>query len=866
MNAKTISTAISPIGKSGGGDSPLLYLHCAISLAGNQWLGDETFRLLSFEGEENVSEPFDYQLQLRGNTSPGQGRVLNFDSVIGRPVTVGINTPTLSDQPDAAARFVQALNRGSAPDMTFYNGLVTSFAMDEPGVYRLGMKPALWKLTLTNRYCVHAQMSVNDVITKLMNDHYLAFSLDAVSGSNNPAVTRVQDWLQAGESDFEFLRRMMGKAHIYYFFKHTANGHTVVFANRPAYPKALGGRSLRYTYTAIDELGLQQNDLVFGYSYKQSLTSTGVSGVFVHQESAPEQDTVATYQTFASFTPADPGELPFNQYRTYQYGGSGAEVQHYIKTTSSSLMASGQQLSGQSTCLDFRVGYQFTLSGEVAPGVYPSPIRPTLEGKGFVLSKVQHKASADGGYTNTFEAIDAAGMLTVFSVQDTQQGGILAKVVDLAGNRPTDWRFYEPANFNLELNRLRDSEATPTDLLAKGVYVEFSTPGAIPGPIWVKLASHMQTVPEIGVMVLVTRANDESELPEVQSIVQSNGTLVVTPSAWTANTHVGSNYSTSYGDGQSIRFGRTSAYDLDNAVGIVGSKYQSGQYRDTSYSQGASYSYSTSENGAAGLLSSSDSFGCTYSTHEGQYVSSKSTLGGSASYSTVNGNTLSEDTVTGTATRMSTQNIVNSTSTTNMQTSSNTTGVNMATDLMGMTTTTSTTGLSVNTSALGMSQGQSMTGIASQTSITGVHEDVSITGMTTTTSVVGIASSMSATGASENISATGSSMQTSVSGSSINTSLTGSNVQTSLTGVSTDASIVGATTRMSVTGISTNVAVTGESNDVSVTGKENRVGVHGSSTTVDLTGTGIAITVAAARLTLDIVGLSISIPVTYIYV
>ena len=165
---------------------------------------------------------------------------------------------------------------------------------------------------------------------------------------------------------------------------------------------------------------------------------------------------------------------------------------------------------------------------------------------------------------------------------------VLAKVVDVGNNGPTDWRYYEPSNFNLELNRLRDAEATPQDLLAKGVYVEFSSPGSPPGPVWVKLASHMQTVPEIGVTVLVARANDESELPEVQSIVQANGTLVVTPSGWTANTHVGSSYSTSYGDGTSIRFGLKSAFNLDNAVSIVSSAYDSGEYRDTSYSQGAS--------------------------------------------------------------------------------------------------------------------------------------------------------------------------------------------------------------------------------------------------------------------------------------
>lgn len=839
-------TAVSPIGTQGHADSPLLYLHCAIGLADKRWLGDETFRLLSIEGEESISEPFGYQLELRGNTEPGWQPPLDFGAVVGRPVTVGINLPEAAGTVDAAARFVQALTTGATRDMTLRNGVVASFAMAEPGVYRLDMKPALWKLTLTNRYAMYPQMTIREVIAQLMRAHHIECSLDGVAGDDDIALARAQDWLQAGESDYEFLRRLMGKAHIYYYFRHTGNGHTVVFANRPAYPRAFGDRPLRYTHTAIDELGLAQDDIVFQYGFRLSLTSSGVNGGFAHEQSASQVDAIPTYQEFSAFAPADPGELPFNQYRTYQYGLSEDEVRHYVKNTASSLAASAQQLTGGSTCPAFAAGHSFTLKGEMGIGTHPSPVRPSLEGRRFVLSRVQHKASADGGYTNTFEATDAAALLTTFSVQDTQQGTILAQVVDIQGQRPNDWRFYDPANFDPQSSRLRDTGATPQDLMARGVYVRFSTPGAGTGPVWVKLAAHMTTVPEIGVMVLVSRANDESELPEIQSIVQANGSLVVTPSGWTANTHVGSSYSTSYGDGQSIRYGRTSAYDLDRAVAIVNDSYGSGQYRDTSFSQGASYSYSTSEQGAAGLLSRSDSFGCTYSTFEAAETSSKSTVG----------DTYSEDTVTGTATRMSSQNLVKSASTTNMQSSESLTGVNHVVD---------TTGLTSSTSSVGMSTGVSTTGVATQASLTGVRADNSITGASTSTSVTGISESTMATGTSVNTSVTGVSEQTSVTGLSTSTSLTGSSEQTSITGASADVGIVGSTSRTSITGSSVGLNVTGSSSDVSVTGSESRVSVHGESTSIDLTGDGLSVSLGS-RQSVDIGSESINIPLIYLFV
>jgi type VI secretion system secreted protein VgrG len=849
-------TAIEPIGQQGQASSPLLYLHCGIGLSGNRWLADETFRLLSFEGQESVSEPFDFQLQLRGNTDPKLNPPLTFDALVGRPVTVGLNRPVEGQAPDAAARFAQALRSGSAPSMSFYNGIVGSFAMDEPGVYRVGMKPALWRLNLTNRYEVHAQMSVRDVIADLMRKHYIDYSLDAVSGEDNIAIARVQDWLQAGESDYEFLRRIMSKAHIYYYFKHTGNGHTVVFANRPAYLQAFD-RPLRYTYTALDELGMQQDDVVFQYSYQQSLTSTGVSGRFAHQENAPDEDPIPTFQTFGAFTPADPGELPFNQYRTYQYGMSSGTVREYVRTTASTLAASGRQLTGSSTCAGFRVGTQFTMRGDMAEGTAPAPVRPSLENKAFVLSKVTHQATADGGYTNQFESTDAAAMLTAFSVQDTQQGGILAKVVDMAGRGPTDWRYYEPANFDPATSRLRDSQAAPPNLMAKGVYVQFSSPGAATGPVWVKLSASMNTVPEIGATVLVTRASDESELPEVQQLIAPNGSLVVTPSGWTANTHVGSNYSTSYGDGQSIRYGLHSAYNLDHAVSIVNGAYESGQYRDTSFSQGASYSYSTSENGAEGLLSRSYSYGSTYNTMEAAVTWSKSTIGDSTSYSTVTGDTYAEDTVEGTSTRITTQNIVNGVTTTAMQSNLTTTGISNGVETVGMSTTMSSTGRSAAVS---------LTGLADQLSLTGVRTETSLTASSDSTNVTGISEQVSATGSSSVISVTGTSSQTNVTGLSTNINVTGSSTGINVTGSSTEIGVTGSTTRMNVTGASTGITVTGDSTEVGVTGSETRMSIHGSSSSVDITGVGTSVTIAGARISMEIVGLSVSIPVIYIYV
>ena len=64
--------------------APVVYLHFALFLADGRTLGDETFRLVNFQGKETVSEPFEFQLELHGNTSGSEGVALKFDDVVGR--------------------------------------------------------------------------------------------------------------------------------------------------------------------------------------------------------------------------------------------------------------------------------------------------------------------------------------------------------------------------------------------------------------------------------------------------------------------------------------------------------------------------------------------------------------------------------------------------------------------------------------------------------------------------------------------------------------------------------------------------------------------------------------------------------------
>jgi len=852
-----------------------LYQHVAIFLADGRVLSDETFSLIRIDGQEQINQTFELNLELHANTDPGATPTLHFEALLTRPVTIGIDLPSdkaAGAQDKDPQAFAKAIKGGSEDHLALWNGIVSHFAMGEPGVYHLTMRPALWTLGLTNRYQVHRQLSIRGLIESVLRDHGIianggaplqnSVSLTAISGADNPAVTRVQDWLQVGESDLDFLQRITAKAHIYFYFEHHATYHRIIYANRAAYPDALPeGRKLRYAQTGTDPLGLEQDDLVVNYRFSQSMTSTGVDGFLTRQEAAWEQDTVARFDTYRARSAGQLGNLPFRRLQVYQYGGSDAEVRWDTQSCDQARKTAATALSASSTCPKLRPGYCFVLDDASTPEVQPLAIRPTLAGQRFVVNQVKHEADLDGHYGNQFEATEADGQLAGFSVADTQQGSVLAQVVKYDnGENPQDWRYYQRSAFDFVQDKLKDTTATPPLTRPQGVYVRFATDTADAPPVWIKLAAHMLTAPELGVTVVVARASDNSELPEIQSIVEANGHQTVTPSGWLANTSVGSNYSTSYGDSCSIRFGLNSPGDLATGQSWVDDKYQSGNstvsgwfsgvhLRDVSWSQGGSSSYSQAENGRDDVLSESISVGSTYSQQQGKESKSISDLDYSYSSQTI-GNSDSYQTVSGTSMSDSTVGISNSTSKTGISNSSQLVGISDSSQVTGASNSTQITGISINSQLTGVSAGVQATGISSNVQVTGVSTNLSATASSI---------NLSATGISVSSQDTGVSTSTQLTGVSTNSQLTGISTSVSATGVSASTSATGVSSSLSATGASSSLSYTGASMDLSSVGARMSISNIGGIVDVTEYGGGVQVSNAAAVLGSELTGMTATI-------
>ncbi|THF63707.1 hypothetical protein E6C76_14050 [Pseudothauera nasutitermitis] len=871
------TTRVAPL------DQPLLFQHCRIEMPRGTVMGENVFRLVSFQGQESVSDLFEYQLELHGDSDPA-GEAIDFSQIIGRPITVGVAGVQFDDRKLAHQAFLKALDGGGeAQSFALFNGIVASFAIDRPGVYHITMRPMAWRMTLTNRYRILRQMNIREALATLCREHRVEANFDGLAGEDNLASTRTQDWMQAGESDLDFIHRLMARAHIFFYFEHRAGGHRMVFANRAVYPAARPGDApLRYTFSGEDELGLHEADVVTQYAYQQSMASTGVRGVFTLQREAWDArqpaEPLAGHANFRADSGPDTGELPFHQYKIVQYGYCDSEVRHYAQATDQALRSASLRLDGASRCPFLRAGHRFSMVA-AQPGV-----RPELDGRAFVLTQVQHSSTLDGEYQNQFGATVAGGLLSSAGLQDTQQGVVLATVTSAAGDDAVrDWPYYVPDGFSSGRSTLTDTQGVQAQLHAKGVYVRFSTDTPDTPPVWVKLAAHMQTIPEVGSNVWVTRANDESELPEIQNMVQADGSRTITDSGWTAHSQVGNSYSTSYGDSRSVRFGRPwSRAAVDAAVGLVEKAYARGVFRDAGYARGGNYSYAESEHKEQGMLGESWAYGSNYSYAWGKESKSFSATGRSyhesvtgkcdpalasteqsdpdalaavqASKSVVYGDTYSSSVAHGRTKSVSTFH-----------------GevVSRSEHHGDVASTTTVTGTSDNTS----------THSGKVTSVSTIHADSentsTVTGTATNRSTHAIVHNFTAIGAQSSSTAIGASNSNDAIGVSNSNSVTGVRNANALLGVAADVSLSGSVNNVSLTGAAVSANITGSHNGMNVTGSSNNVNVTGNSSSVDVTGestrievlgSGLTLSVRGSTVGIDISGPSIQIPVVMLVV
>ncbi len=212
-------------------------------------LGKDVLLFRGLTGEEGLSRLFEFEvLALAENRTK-----VPFEELLGKRVTV-------------------KMKMGLEETPCFLNGLchrVRQGGRDETfTVYRIGMVPDVWKLSKKTRSRIFQQMSVPDILKKVLSGFDVSWELQASYEPRDYCV-------QYRESDLNFACRLMEEEGIWFCFKHRDGFHTMVVGDAATvHPDVPGETKLKYEEL---EGGVRDEERIWAWEKTQEIRSGKVT-------------------------------------------------------------------------------------------------------------------------------------------------------------------------------------------------------------------------------------------------------------------------------------------------------------------------------------------------------------------------------------------------------------------------------------------------------------------------------------------------------------------------------------------------------------------------------------------------------------
>ncbi|HZF51479.1 MAG TPA: type VI secretion system tip protein TssI/VgrG [Polyangiaceae bacterium] len=190
--------------------------------------GESTLAVRSFKTVERMFDLFEVTVVA---LSPNED--VDLDAIVGKP----------------AAFYMAAGALHLARDGRRFAGICSHMEQLKPEVkgvstYQLRIVPALWQLTQRRNHRTFQHMSVPEIADQLLDEWRIERAW-AVDRSQHP---RLELRVQYGETDYDFLRRMLEEAGIAFYFRDGEDdkGATLVLQERPDRSEPRGGEPIHY--------------------------------------------------------------------------------------------------------------------------------------------------------------------------------------------------------------------------------------------------------------------------------------------------------------------------------------------------------------------------------------------------------------------------------------------------------------------------------------------------------------------------------------------------------------------------------------------------------------------------------------------
>ena len=295
----------------------------------------EQLEFRSMEGTEQLSRLFEFRVRLLSD-SPS----ISAKSLLGKDMSIEIDLTT--EDAGSGKRFIS----GQVTQFT-YIGRDGDFS-----AYQAVLRPWLWHATRRSDFKIFQFKKAPDIIKEVLGKY--GFSIE------DKLMGNYREWtymVQYGESDFNFVSRLMEEEGIFYFFSHSNGSHKLVLADDigSVSPLPNGPTTIAY-YPNSRAAHVHSEDFVDGWVYAEDIASGNFEANDYDFEK-PQTDLTTRQQQ-----PAGHSEDSREQYEWpggYTEHGDG---ENYARIRIEQQKAQREIAQGEGNARNIAPGYLFTLS------------------------------------------------------------------------------------------------------------------------------------------------------------------------------------------------------------------------------------------------------------------------------------------------------------------------------------------------------------------------------------------------------------------------------------------------------------------------------------------------------------------------
>ncbi|KQW56502.1 type VI secretion system Vgr family protein [Variovorax sp. Root411] len=285
-------------------------------------------------GREALSQAYAFDIDLLGNSN-----AIDPKALLGKAATVAVQT--------------------ESGGVRYLAGLVTRFGLSHEDArqsfYRMRLRPWMWLATRRSDFRIFEDQTVPDILAAVLGryGHPLEQKLSRSYRTWNYCV-------QYHESDFDFVSRLCEHEGIYYYFRHEAEQHILVFADDIAcsHGPLPGGETVRYHPHENSGMtgGLEPSERIHAWEQAEEIRS-GHHYTDDYDFEKPRAELASQRQT-------PPGH-DHDHYEQYEW--PGGFIQHgdgedYARIRNEEQLSERSRARGRSNRRDLAPGHTFTLT------------------------------------------------------------------------------------------------------------------------------------------------------------------------------------------------------------------------------------------------------------------------------------------------------------------------------------------------------------------------------------------------------------------------------------------------------------------------------------------------------------------------